>query len=74
MVTEVPTGPDVGDKLAIVGSSSVKFTPLLAMPSTKTLTVGLPLPEVRMGTVTTIVVAFQLVTLAGLETVTRPKV
>jgi len=37
MVTEVPTGPDVGERLFILGLT-VKVTPLLGTPLTETTT------------------------------------
>lgn len=59
IVTEVPTGPEVGFKLEMPGPvETVNVTPLLARPPTVTTT----LPDVAAeGTGTTIVVAFQLV-------------
>jgi len=59
IVTEVPNGPDVGDRLVMLGTGgTVKATPLLADPPTVTTT-G---PEVApAGTGTTIVPGFQLV-------------
>jgi hypothetical protein len=65
-VTAVPTGPDVGFKLAMlgVGTVTVKLTPLLATPPTVTTT----LPVVALaGTGTETLVALQLV-----GTVTMP--
>src|SRR5208283_151447 len=40
IVTEVPTGPDVGFRLVMLGAGAVtvKFTPLLAIPPTVTMT------------------------------------
>ena len=59
IVTEVPTGPEVGFKLEMPGPvETVKVTPLLARPPTVTTTLPVVAPE---GTGTTIVVAFQLV-------------
>ena len=57
MVTEVPTGPDVGFRLVTPGATrTVKATPLLAMPPTVTTT----LPVVAAaGTGTVILVADQ---------------
>ena len=63
MVTDVPTGPEVGFKLEMAGPvGTVKLTPLLAKPPTVTTTVPVVAPE---GTGTTIVVAFQLVGVAA---------
>jgi hypothetical protein len=57
--TEVPTTPDVGDRLVILGvGSTVKLTPLLALPPTVTTTLPVVAP---VGTVTFIEVAPQLV-------------
>jgi hypothetical protein len=61
MVTEVPTGPDVGDKLVMLGET-VKFTPLLAPPNTVTTTFPVVAP---LGTGTTTLVALQLVGVAA---------
>jgi hypothetical protein len=58
MVTEVPTGPDVGFRVVIVGILTVKLTPLLAVPPTVTVTVPVVAPP---GTGTTMLVALQLV-------------
>src|SRR5215831_16279151 len=64
MVTTVPTGPFVGDRLAIVGVAAVETvnaTPLLATAPTVTTT----LPVVAgAGTGTTMLVADQLVGVA----------
>jgi len=62
-VTDVPTGPDVGDKLVMLGPLvvTVNETPLLA----RLLTVTITLPVVApLGTGTTIEVALQLVGVA----------
>jgi len=58
MVTEVPTGPDVGDRLAMLnaGTVTVKLTPLLACPPTVTTTFPVVAP---LGTVTVMLVALQ---------------
>jgi Na+-transporting methylmalonyl-CoA/oxaloacetate decarboxylase beta subunit len=57
--TEVPTTPDVGDRLVILGvGATVKLTPLLALPPTVTTTLPVVAP---VGTVTFIEVAPQLV-------------
>lgn len=63
IVTDVPTGPDVGDKLVMLGPLvvTVNETPLLA----RLLTVTITLPVVApLGTGTTIEVALQLVGVA----------
>jgi hypothetical protein len=57
ITTEVPTGPDVGDTLAMYGST-VKLTPLLAVLFTLTTTLPVVAPG---GTGTVIEPAFQLV-------------
>lgn len=58
IVTDVPTGPNVGERLAILGAFTAKLTPLLAVPPTDTTT----LPEVApAGTGATIFVVLQLV-------------
>jgi len=62
MITEVPTGPDVGFRLTIVGVS-VKFTVLLAKPPTVTTTATVPAVPL-LGAGTTILVALQLVGVA----------
>jgi hypothetical protein len=60
IVIQLPTIPEVGDKLVMCGIT-VKATPLLATPDTVTTT----FPVVAaVGTVTLIVVEFQLVKLA----------
>jgi hypothetical protein len=38
IVTSVPAPPDVGDRLVIVGASTVNVTPLLGAPFTVTTT------------------------------------
>src|SRR6266403_1346025 len=58
MITEVPTGPDVGFRLTIVGVS-VKFTVLLAKPPTVTTTATVPAVPL-LGAGTTMLVALQL--------------
>src|SRR5207244_9986471 len=62
MVTAIPTGPDVGQKLVTLGGVvTVKDAPLLVWPATVTTT----LPEAApLGTGTTILVLFQLVGVA----------
>jgi hypothetical protein len=63
MVTKVPTTPDGGDRLVMLGVDiTVKLTPLLFTPFEKTTTFPVVAPE---GTVTLILVALQLVTLAA---------
>jgi hypothetical protein len=64
IVTAVPTGPAVADKLVIVGARAaptVKSAPLLATPATVTTTFPVVAPE---GTEVTRLVALQLVTVA----------
>ncbi len=63
IVTEVPTGPEVGDKLVILGAVTVKLTPLLARPPTVTTTFPVAAPK---GTGATIFVAAQLVAVAAM--------
>src|SRR5450432_902952 len=56
IVTDEPTGPDVGDKLEILGgSTTVKLDPLLLTPLALTTTLPVVAP---VGTGATIVVAF----------------
>ncbi len=61
MITELPTVPDVGFKLVMLGAGAVtvKFTPLLATPPTVTTTFPVVAP---VGTGTVILVALQVVT------------
>jgi hypothetical protein len=64
IVTGVPTTPDTGFKLVMLGAGTVtvKLTPLLATPPTVTTT----LPDVApAGTVATMLVALQLVVVAA---------
>src|SRR5258705_11364579 len=63
IVTGVPTGPELGLKPVMFGvGSTVKLTPLLAWPETVTTT----FPVVAAaGTVTRMLVALQLVTVAA---------
>ena len=62
IVTAVPTGPELGVRLVIVGvGNTVKLTPLLATPLTVTITLPVLAP---LGTVTPMLVALQLVTVA----------
>src|SRR6266849_591072 len=60
IVTEVPTGPDVGFKLVMLGAGTVtvKLTPLLTTPPIVTTTLPVVAPA---GTGTTMLVALQLV-------------
>ncbi len=59
MVTEVPTCPDVGFRLVMLGGiMTVKLTPLLATPPTVTTTLPVVAP---VGTGTAMLVAPQLV-------------
>ena len=62
MVTEVPTGPEVGDRLVMLGTVvTVKLTALLARPATVTSTLPVVAP---LGTGATMLVALQLVGVA----------
>lgn len=62
IATKVPTGPEVGARLAILGvGNTVKRTPLLATPLTVTTTFPVVAPT---GTGTLIVVAFHVVGVA----------
>ena len=61
IVTDVPMGPEVGDRLVTFGET-VKEVPLLARPFAVTITFPLAAP---FGTSTTIVVAFQVVGVAA---------
>jgi hypothetical protein len=59
IVTEVPTTPEVTDRLLMLGAgTTVKLTPLLAAPPTVTTTFPVVAPE---GTGTPMLMAFQLV-------------
>jgi hypothetical protein len=72
MVIDVPTGPDDGERLLMLGEVTVKFEPLLASPETKTVTLPLAAPT---GTGTTMLVELQLVGVAAVplkETVLDP--
>jgi hypothetical protein len=64
IVTVAPTSPEAGFRLVIVGTGSVtvKPTPLLATPPTVTTTFPVVVPA---GTVTTMLVALQLVAVAA---------
>jgi hypothetical protein len=63
IVTEIPTSPDVGFKLVMLGAAvvTVKLAPLLATPPTVTTTLPVVAPP---GTGTTMLVALQLVGVA----------
>jgi hypothetical protein len=63
IVTDVPTVPDVGFKLVMLGGGGVtaKFIPLLATPPTVTMTFPVAAPA---GTAATMLVAVQLVAVA----------
>src|ERR1700746_2933849 len=63
IVTAVPTGPEVGDRLVILGVDDTgKLTPLLATPPTVTTTFPVVAP---VGTDVAMLVALQLVTVAA---------
>jgi hypothetical protein len=64
IVTTVPASPEVGFRVLIEGAAAVtvKVTPLLATPLTVTTTLPLVAPP---GTVTVMLVALQLLTVAG---------
>src|SRR5204862_7947562 len=63
MVIGVPTGPDVGLSVVIVGATvTVKLTPLLARPPTVTTTGPLAAP---LGTGAAMLVSLHLVGVAG---------
>jgi len=63
IVTEVPTPPHVGFRLAMLGvGNTVKLTPLLAWPETMTTTFPVVAP---VGTLATMLVALQLVAVAA---------
>src|SRR5207245_9355667 len=64
IVTDVPTNPDVGFRLVMLGAGTVtvKLTPLLATPPTVTTTFPVVAP---VGTGTTMLVALQLVAAAA---------
>jgi hypothetical protein len=66
IVTDAPTNPEVGFRLAMLGpvtaGVTVKFTPLLATPPTVTTTFPVVAPA---GTAATILVALQLVAAAA---------
>jgi hypothetical protein len=62
MVTDWPTGPEAGNRLVMLGTVTVKLTPLLAVPPTVTTTFPVAAP---LGTGTTMLVALQLVGFAA---------
>src|SRR5438128_11191664 len=63
MVTEVPTGPEVGDRLVMLGRAvAVKLTALLASAAALTTTLPVAAP---LGTGATMLVALQLVGVAA---------
>ena len=62
IVTEVVATPEVGDKLVIVGSVTVKLEPLLSTPFLRTTTLPVVAPE---GTVVEMLVSLQVDTLAA---------
>jgi hypothetical protein len=62
IVTDVPTAPEVGERLDMLGVPyTVKLTPLLATPDTVTTTFPVVAP---LGTVVAMLVALQLVAVA----------
>jgi len=62
IVTEVPTGPAVGDRLVILGAgTTVKLTPLLSTPLACTTTLPVVAPD---GTVATMLDTLQVLTVA----------
>ena len=63
IVTDAPANPEVGFRLVMLGPAdvTVKLTPLLATPPTATTTFPVVAP---VGTVTTMLVALQLVGVA----------
>ena len=61
IVTEVPTGPEVGDRLVMLGET-VEFAALLVPPNTVTVTFPVVAP---LGTGTTMLVELQLVGVAA---------
>jgi hypothetical protein len=66
IVTDVPTAPEVGLRLLMLGDAvllTVKFTPLLATPSAVTTTLPVVAP---LGTTATMLVAPQLVEVAAI--------
>jgi len=64
IVTEVPTNPDTGFRLVMlgVGTGTVKLTPLLARPPTVTTTLPVVAP---LGTAAVMLAALQLVAVAA---------
>lgn len=61
IVTKVPTGPEVGERLVMLGET-VNGTPLLAKPEAVTMTLPVGAPA---GTGTTMLVLLQLVGVAN---------
>ena len=63
IVIEVPTIPEVGERLVMLGAlTTVKLFPLLAVPETVTTTLPVVAP---VGTVTAMLVALQLLAVAA---------
>jgi hypothetical protein len=63
IVTAVPTPPEVGDKLVMLGAGdTVKLTPLLPIPPTVTTTFPVVAPD---GTGVAMLVDVQVVVVAG---------
>jgi hypothetical protein len=63
IVTDVPTGPDVGASVVRLGATvTVKLTPLLANPPTVTTTLPVVAP---VGTFTTMLVAVHVLAAAA---------
>ena len=63
IVKRVPVGPDVGDRLVMIGFEiTVKLSPLLGTPETVTTMLPVVAP---LGTGTTMLVALQLVGVAA---------
>jgi hypothetical protein len=73
IVTVLPTAPDTGFKLVMLGAATVtvKLTPLLATPPTVTTTLPVVAPA---GTDATMLVALQLVTAAAIPLNVTPLV
>jgi hypothetical protein len=63
IVTDAPTGPEIGLRVLIAGfGRTVKLTPLLATPPTFTITLPVVAP---LGTLAVMLVALQLVAVAA---------
>ena len=62
IVTEVPIGPEAGERPAMFGGTTVNATTLLDTPPTVTTTLPVVAP---LGTGTTMLVLLQLVGTAG---------